>query len=86
MQIQRLQYKKVLLVLDDVDQLDALARKLQKACWFEVLGKLKYINLSELVRTPDFSGIPNLESLVLEGCVNLVVTIRIRLNFSKIKL
>ncbi|KAH0681011.1 hypothetical protein KY284_022096 [Solanum tuberosum] len=45
-----------------------------------VLGKLKYINLSEsrkLVRTPDFSGIPNLERLVLEGCVNLV-----EINFS----
>ncbi|TMW85557.1 hypothetical protein EJD97_022960 [Solanum chilense] len=41
----------------------------------KVLGKLKYINLSEsrkLVRTPDFSGTPNLERLVLEGCVNLV--------------
>ncbi|KAL3369882.1 hypothetical protein AABB24_007094, partial [Solanum stoloniferum] len=46
----------------------------------KVLGKLKYINLSEsrkLVRTPDFSGIPNLERLVLEGCVNLV-----EINFS----
>lgn len=41
---------------------------------------MKYINLSEsrkLVRTPDFSGIPNLERLVLEGCVNLV-----EINFS----
>ncbi|PRQ59010.1 putative winged helix-turn-helix DNA-binding domain, toll-like receptor [Rosa chinensis] len=39
------------------------------------LGKLKYINLSysiDLRRTPDFTGIQNLEQLVLEGCVNLV--------------
>ncbi|PRQ59016.1 putative toll-like receptor, P-loop containing nucleoside triphosphate hydrolase [Rosa chinensis] len=39
------------------------------------LGKLKYINLSysiDLRRTPDFTGIQNLEQLVLEGCTNLV--------------
>nr|AFP55548.1 TIR-NBS-LRR [Rosa rugosa] len=36
---------------------------------------LKSINLSysiNLTRTPDFTGIPNLEKLVLEGCTNLV--------------
>ncbi|PRQ60510.1 putative winged helix-turn-helix DNA-binding domain, toll-like receptor [Rosa chinensis] len=39
------------------------------------LGKLKAIDLSysiNLTRTPDFTGIPNLEKLVLEGCTNLV--------------
>ncbi|KAM5556240.1 disease resistance protein RUN1 [Rosa sericea] len=39
------------------------------------LGKLKSIDLSysiNLRRTPDFTGIQNLENLVLEGCSNLV--------------
>nr|AFP55577.1 TIR-NBS-LRR [Rosa rugosa] len=39
------------------------------------LGKLKSIDLSysiNLTRTPDFTGIPNLEKLVLEGCTSLV--------------
>ncbi|PRQ60526.1 putative winged helix-turn-helix DNA-binding domain, leucine-rich repeat domain, L [Rosa chinensis] len=39
------------------------------------LGNLKSINLSysiNLTRTPDFTDIPNLEKLVLEGCTNLV--------------
>ncbi|KAI9115543.1 hypothetical protein K1719_013212 [Acacia pycnantha] len=40
-----------------------------------VLDKLKFIDLSHsknLIETPDFSGVPNLESLILEGCTNLV--------------
>nr|AFP55552.1 TIR-NBS-LRR [Rosa rugosa] len=39
------------------------------------LGKLKSIDLSysiNLTRTPDFTGISNLEKLILEGCTNLV--------------
>ncbi|KAL6127279.1 hypothetical protein ACLB2K_075320 [Fragaria x ananassa] len=39
------------------------------------LSKLKSIDLSysvNLTRTPDFTGTPNLEKLVLEGCTNLV--------------
>nr|AEE43932.1 TIR-NBS-LRR resistance protein muRdr1H [Rosa multiflora] len=39
------------------------------------LVNLKSIDLSysiNLTRTPDFTGIPNLEKLVLEGCTNLV--------------
>ncbi|XP_050146313.1 disease resistance protein RUN1-like [Malus sylvestris] len=39
------------------------------------LGKLKSIDLSyshNLTRTPDFTGIQNLEELVLEGCTNLI--------------
>ncbi|XP_050387426.1 disease resistance protein RPV1-like [Argentina anserina] len=39
------------------------------------LDKLKSIDLSysiNLARTPDFTGIQNLEKLVLEGCTNLV--------------
>ncbi|KAM3215710.1 TMV resistance protein N [Capsicum annuum] len=46
----------------------------------KVLGKLKYINLShshKLIRTPDFSGTPNLERLVLEECTSLI-----EINFS----
>ncbi|KAM3395443.1 TMV resistance protein N [Capsicum galapagoense] len=46
----------------------------------KVLGKLKYINLSrseKLIRTPDLSGTPNLERLVLEECTSLV-----EVNFS----
>ncbi|CDP20074.1 unnamed protein product, partial [Coffea canephora] len=38
------------------------------------LDKLKYIDLSysqKLIRTPDFTGIPNLERLILEGCSSL---------------
>ncbi|KAK4344454.1 hypothetical protein RND71_037548 [Anisodus tanguticus] len=41
----------------------------------KVLGKLKYINLShshKLIRTPDFSGTPNLQRLILEECTSLV--------------
>ncbi|CAN4094672.1 unnamed protein product [Withania somnifera] len=47
---------------------------------YKVLGRLKYINLShsqKLIRTPDFSGTPNLERLVLEECTSLV-----EINFS----
>ncbi|KAA8535747.1 hypothetical protein F0562_030751 [Nyssa sinensis] len=39
------------------------------------LGNLKVINLSwsyKLRRIPDFSGVPNLETLILESCENLV--------------
>ncbi|KAK2644818.1 hypothetical protein Ddye_020013 [Dipteronia dyeriana] len=38
------------------------------------LNKLKIIKLSHsrnLIRTPDFVGVPNLERLILEGCTNL---------------
>ncbi|XP_027082366.2 TMV resistance protein N-like [Coffea arabica] len=40
----------------------------------KLLDKLKYINLSysqKLIRTPDFTGIPNLERLILEDCSSL---------------
>ncbi|KAL3499750.1 hypothetical protein ACH5RR_038843 [Cinchona calisaya] len=39
------------------------------------LEKLKFIDLShskKLIRTPDFTGIPNLERLILEDCSSLV--------------
>ncbi|KAJ6884520.1 hypothetical protein NC652_031504 [Populus alba x Populus x berolinensis] len=44
--------------------------------WYgcKILVNLKTINLSNslyLTNTPDFSGIPNLESLILEGCASL---------------
>jgi len=42
--------------------------------WLQISVNLKTINLSNslyLTNTPDFTGIPNLESLNLEGCANL---------------
>ncbi|XP_075648613.1 TMV resistance protein N-like [Castanea sativa] len=39
------------------------------------LDKLKLINLEhsiDLIRTPDFTGVPRLERLCLRGCINLV--------------
>ncbi|KAM3321433.1 hypothetical protein P3S67_008635 [Capsicum chacoense] len=41
----------------------------------KMLGNMKYLNLShsqKLIRTPDFSGTPNLERLVLEECTSLI--------------
>ncbi|KAJ4970425.1 hypothetical protein NE237_003524 [Protea cynaroides] len=41
---------------------------------YKVLENLKFLNLSHchnLIKTPDFSGLLNLESLVLECCTNL---------------
>uniref|UniRef100_A0A2K1Y3J6 ADP-ribosyl cyclase/cyclic ADP-ribose hydrolase n=1 Tax=Populus trichocarpa TaxID=3694 RepID=A0A2K1Y3J6_POPTR len=43
-------------------------------CGCKILVNLKIINLSNslyLINTPDFTGIPNLESLILEGCASL---------------
>ncbi|KAJ0513866.1 putative TIR domain, P-loop containing nucleoside triphosphate hydrolase [Helianthus annuus] len=47
-----------------------------KEVWdgFKVVGSLKILNLSysvELIKTPDFDGLPRLESLHLEGCLSL---------------
>jgi len=42
--------------------------------WLQISVNLKTINLSNslyLTNTPDFTGIPNLESLNLEGCASL---------------
>ncbi|XP_031112110.1 TMV resistance protein N-like [Ipomoea triloba] len=42
---------------------------------FKVLDNLKFMNLShsqKLIRTPDFTGIPILETLILEECTSLV--------------
>jgi len=42
--------------------------------WLQISVNLKIINLSNslyLTNTPDFTGIPNLESLILEGCASL---------------
>ncbi|XP_052205028.1 disease resistance protein RPV1-like [Diospyros lotus] len=41
----------------------------------KVLRSLKFLDLShshELTKTPDFSGLPNLEHLMLKGCLRLV--------------
>lgn len=48
-----------------------------KKVWngIKLLYSLKILNLShshELARTPDFLGLPNLEVLILKGCVSLV--------------
>ncbi|KAJ6861090.1 hypothetical protein NC651_037233 [Populus alba x Populus x berolinensis] len=43
-------------------------------CGYKSAVKLKIINLSNslyLSKTPDLTGIPNLESLILEGCTSL---------------
>ncbi|XP_054818438.1 disease resistance protein RUN1-like [Prosopis cineraria] len=41
----------------------------------QVLGKLKHLDLSHsryLIKTPNFDEVPDLEILILEGCVNVV--------------
>ncbi|KAI3803945.1 hypothetical protein L1987_32111 [Smallanthus sonchifolius] len=55
--------------------LDLRYSKLKKV-WdgFKVVGSLKILNLShsvDLIKTPDFGGLPNLESLLLSGCLSL---------------
>ncbi|KAK9070934.1 hypothetical protein SSX86_009502 [Deinandra increscens subsp. villosa] len=47
-----------------------------KEVWdgFKVVGSLKILNLSyslKLIKTPDFGGLPSLESLLLKGCISL---------------
>ncbi|KAK1417719.1 hypothetical protein QVD17_26853 [Tagetes erecta] len=47
-----------------------------KQVWdgFKMVGSLKVLNLSysvELIKTPNFDGLPGLESLLLEGCLSL---------------
>ncbi|XP_076910127.1 uncharacterized protein LOC143567640 [Bidens hawaiensis] len=40
----------------------------------QIVGSLKILNLSysvELIKTPDFDGLPSLESLLLKGCLSL---------------
>ncbi|XP_019151934.1 PREDICTED: TMV resistance protein N-like [Ipomoea nil] len=49
--------------------------QLWKGLYIQVLDNLKFMNLShskKLIRTPDFTGIPNLEMLILEQCTSLV--------------
>ncbi|XP_027350466.1 TMV resistance protein N-like [Abrus precatorius] len=62
--------------LDELVDLDMCHSKI-KHLWrgTKFLGNLKTINLrnsKDLHITPDFTGIPNLEKLDLEGCINLV--------------
>nr|GMD66592.1 TMV resistance protein N-like [Ipomoea batatas] len=50
-----------------------------------VLDNLKFLNLShsqKLIRSPDFTGIPNLETLILEDCTSLV-EIHVSVGFLK---
>ncbi|RDX97204.1 TMV resistance protein N, partial [Mucuna pruriens] len=62
--------------LDELVDLDMCHSKI-KHLWrgTKFLGNLKIINLrnsKDLHITPEFTGIPNLEKLDLEGCINLV--------------
>ncbi|KAK7378105.1 hypothetical protein VNO80_03541 [Phaseolus coccineus] len=62
--------------LDELVELDMCHSQIEHL-WGgkKFLENLKIINLrncNNLHRTPDFTGIPNLENLDLEGCVNLV--------------
>ncbi|XP_024042865.1 TMV resistance protein N [Citrus clementina] len=48
--------------------------QLDKTVEFNYLNMLKVMRLSHsqnLIKTPDFSGVPNLEELILEGCTRL---------------
>ncbi|XP_054817712.1 TMV resistance protein N-like [Prosopis cineraria] len=62
--------------LDELVHLKMQHSKL-KELWREtqVLGRLKYLDLRDsrdLIKAPNFDEIPDLEILILEGCVNLV--------------
>ncbi|KAM7518923.1 hypothetical protein LguiB_017885 [Lonicera macranthoides] len=64
------------LPMGNLVSLDLSYSKLKRA-WTGtmVLGSLKILNLShclQLARTPDFFGLPNLEKLILKGCVGLI--------------
>ncbi|XP_076903077.1 disease resistance protein RPV1-like [Bidens hawaiensis] len=61
--------------LENLVVLDLRYSKL-KEVWdgFKIVGSLKILNLSysvELIKTPDFDGLPSLESLLLKGCLSL---------------
>ncbi|XP_052170592.1 disease resistance protein RPV1-like [Diospyros lotus] len=63
------------LYLENLDALD-LSYSNIKRVWrgTKVLGKLKFLDLSccdNLTTTPNFSGLPNLEKLILSQCVRL---------------
>ncbi|KAM0025453.1 putative TIR domain, P-loop containing nucleoside triphosphate hydrolase [Helianthus debilis subsp. tardiflorus] len=54
-----------------------------------VVGQLKILNLSysmELIKTPDFDGLPRLESLLLEGCLSLIQVCESIVNLEKLVL
>ncbi|KAI3682280.1 hypothetical protein L2E82_49986 [Cichorium intybus] len=62
--------------LEKLVVLDMSYSKLTRA-WddFKILESLKIVNLSksrDLIKTPDFGGLPRLESLILEGCSSLI--------------
>ncbi|TQD78224.1 hypothetical protein C1H46_036225 [Malus baccata] len=59
--------------LIDLDMQDSLIDQLWEGA--QTLEKLKFINLSYsqyLKETPDFTKVPNLENLILEGCISLL--------------
>ncbi|XP_054819954.1 disease resistance protein RUN1-like [Prosopis cineraria] len=62
--------------LNELSQLEMCWSKIiQPWCAAQMPKKLKFINLSyskDLIQSPDFSTLPNLERLVLEGCIKLV--------------
>ncbi|KAI9383529.1 hypothetical protein POPTR_013G098550v4 [Populus trichocarpa] len=61
--------------LDDLVELYMSCSSIEQLwCGCKISVNLKIINLSNslyLTNTPDFTGIPNLESLILEGCASL---------------
>uniref|UniRef100_A0A6N2LHN0 TIR domain-containing protein n=1 Tax=Salix viminalis TaxID=40686 RepID=A0A6N2LHN0_SALVM len=67
--------KVVVLDLSRSCLVDAWKGKLLNLSVFAVLPKLKILDLRHshgLIRTPDLSGIPRLENLILEDCIHLV--------------
>ncbi|KAL2335661.1 hypothetical protein Fmac_016874 [Flemingia macrophylla] len=73
-------YPLTFLPLDDVGPDELVDLKLHhskiKQCWnrTQFLGQIKFVDLSQskdLIKTPDFTGMPNLERLVLEGCISI---------------
>ncbi|KAM7474476.1 hypothetical protein LguiB_021719 [Lonicera macranthoides] len=69
-------YMPIELSLENLVALDLRHSKLEEV-WAgpKFLGSLKILNLSyskRLVKTPNFLGVPNLERLILKGCVRLI--------------
>ncbi|KAK4493038.1 hypothetical protein RD792_018145 [Penstemon davidsonii] len=62
--------------MDNLSIIEMHSSNLQRICeGTKILRSLKVLDLSHshcLTRTPDFSGLPRLEKLILEDCINLV--------------
>ncbi|KAI3525669.1 hypothetical protein L1887_04646 [Cichorium endivia] len=76
--------------LEKLVVLDMSHSKLKRV-WddFKFIGSLKILNLSysvELIKTPDFRGLPSLESLILKGCSSLIKVDRSIANLKELVL